>query len=234
MEPEIIFDSPACLVVNKPGGVLTQAPPGIDSMEVRMKRFLKTRLKPGALLYCGLPHRLDRPVSGAMLFATSKKSTKKLCRQFEHRSVSKKYWAIVEGQLTDKFDGPSGSLSDYMRKVPDQARSEIVEQDSEKAQYARLNYRILQEGGDFTWLEIELETGRTHQIRLQLGSRGNPIIGDSMYGATSTFGPEETDERKRWIGLHARHLRFEHPETGEVIRIEAPLPSIWTDFVTAR
>ena len=238
----MLYEQGALLVVNKPGGVLTQAPPGIDSMEVRVKRFLKSRIDlavnrdfPASELsagnpYVGVPHRLDRPVSGAMLFGADKQTTRKLALQFENRSVTKKYWALVEGQPDEQLNAKKGSLTDYVRKLPNEPRSEIVLSDHPDAQFALLNYRVLQQVGEFTWLEIELETGRTHQIRLQFGSRGHPVIGDAMYGSRTIFGEPEPDERKRCIALHARHLRFEHPASKQQISIDAPLPPIWESF----
>jgi RluA family pseudouridine synthase len=229
--PDILFRSPSLLVVNKPGGLLTQAPPGIDSLEVRMKRWAKAESTSEKPPYIGVPHRLDRPVSGAILFALDKQTTQQVCRQFEQRDVVKKYWALVEGDCTgEHFPAKTGSLSDYMRKIPGQAMSEIVHQDAAGAQFALLNYRILQPVAGFTWLEIELETGRTHQIRLQLAARGVPIIGDALYGARIAFGELDPDERKRSIALHARYLRLQHPQTKDTIRIEAPLPNLWNDF----
>jgi 23S rRNA pseudouridine1911/1915/1917 synthase len=111
--------------------------------------------------------------------------------------------------------------------VPGLARAEVVEPDHPQARHAVLHYRVLG-GGDWgTWLAIELETGRTHQIRIQSSSRGHPILGDAQYGSTIPFGPPEEDERLRWIALHARSLSFFDPATREPVTVSAPVPSEW-------
>ena len=228
---EVIYEEDACLVVNKASGILTQAPPGIDSVEHQVRRYLNEKGKSlstdkSGKTYVGLPHRIDRPVSGALLFGLNKRSTKWLAGQFERRTVTKKYWALIQGNLPESH----GKLADFMRKIPGEAKSEIVEESHCDAKYALLNFHVMQEVGDFTWVEIELETGRTHQIRLQFGSRGTPIVGDWMYGSKVDFGEHEPDERKRAIALHARTLHFENPTTKRKIKIEADLPGKWLQF----
>jgi 23S rRNA pseudouridine1911/1915/1917 synthase len=223
---EILFDEGGVIVVNKPGGVLTQAAPGIDSIEQQLKRLLLERANATTPIYLGVPHRIDRPVSGALMMATDKETTKALAGQFEKRSVKKTYWAIVAGDVEPN----SGRWSDYMRKIPAEPRSEIVHPEHEGAQYALLNYRVIQRVDQFSWLEIALETGRTHQIRLQASSRRWPIVGDELYQSSTPFGPPSIDERERWIALHAHLLEFDHPSSGKRISIKAPLPSYWDEF----
>ena len=124
-----------------------------------------------------------------------------------------------------------------MRKVPDEARSEIVAADHPDAKLAKLKYRTISSNGSATLLQIELITGRTHQIRLQCGSRGLPILGDALYGSEEKFGPETADLRKRWIALHARRLAFQHPISKEPVDQTAPLPTWWdclNDLTEAR
>lgn len=214
------------MVVNKPAGVLTQAPPEIDSMELRLKRFLKVRENKPGKVYLGVPHRLDRPVSGAMVFTKNIRATRRISEQFEFRSVVKKYWAIVEGIPTDD----SGEWIDFMRKIPGQAKSEVVAEDHPDAQLAILKYQTLQKFENSALLEIKLETGRTHQIRLQCGSRQHPIVGDLQYDAQTSFGEFEPNERKRRIGLHARFLKFEHPISKEILSNTAPLSGEWLQY----
>lgn len=214
------------MVVNKPAGVLTQAPPEIDSMELRLKRFLKVRENKPGKVYLGVPHRLDRPVSGAMVFTKNIRATRRISEQFEFRSVVKKYWAIVEGIPTKD----SGEWVDFMRKIPGQAKSEVVAEDHPDAQLAILKYRTLQKFENSALLEIKLETGRTHQIRLQCSSRQHPIVGDLQYDAQTSFGEFEPNERKRRIGLHARFLKFEHPISKEILSNTAPLSGEWLHY----
>lgn len=226
----LLLEQGPCLVVAKPGGLLTQSPPGIDSLEDRIKQFIKVRDEKPGKVYLGVPHRLDRPASGVMVFARHVRAARRLAEQFEGRLVGKRYWALVENAPTED----EGRWEDFVRKVPNEARAEVVDQGAEGAKHAVLRYRVRARLEDAAWLEIELETGRTHQIRLQASQRGFPLWGDSLYGATRPFGPETDDPRERWIALHARSLDFEHPMTREPLRVEAPLPSYWSDSPAAR
>jgi 23S rRNA pseudouridine1911/1915/1917 synthase len=206
--------------------LLTQAPPGIDSLELRIKQFLKDRDRLSGKVYLGVPHRLDRPASGIMLFAKNPRATKKLAFQFQIRTIVKKYWAVVEGQVACE----SGTWVDWMRKLPDQAQSEITEADAPDSKEAILSFRVAGRTVTQTWLEIQLQTGRTHQIRLQASHRGHPIIGDELYGSAISFGVPTNDIRSRWIALHAREISFEHPTTLESTRSTADLWSPWTQL----
>ncbi len=216
----------ACLIVNKPGGLLTQAPPGVDSLELRIKQFLKDRDNLPGKVYLGVPHRLDRPASGIMLFAKDLRATKRLAWQFQNRTIEKKYWAVVEGAV----EGESGTWVDWMRKLPDEAKSEIAVADVPDSKEAILSFKVAGRNSTQTWLEIQLHTGRTHQIRLQAAYHGHPIIGDELYGSTFPFGSQTNDVRSRWIALHAREISFEHPMTLEVIRLSTDLWSPWTQL----
>lgn len=219
----VLHDDGLCLVLNKEGGVLTQAPPDVDSLEFRLKRWFREQNPDAKKIYCGVPHRLDRPVSGAMVFSRNQEGTRHLAGQFQYRSTEKVYWAVVAGDVTPD----SGTLTDFMRKLPDQAKSEVCEETHPDAQLALLKYQTLAKGNGLTWLKIRLETGRTHQIRVQTSSRGWPILGDELYGSTHTFGPQTIDLRARWIALHARSLTFEHPTLAKRMTLEAPLYEAW-------
>ncbi len=225
---ELLYESGPCLVVCKPPGVLTQAPPGIDSLEVRVKAFLQRRETLPRWGYLGVPHRLDRPASGAMVLGRNRRVTQQLSDQFADRSVEKVYWALVEGVV----EPPEGVWNDVMRKVPGEARAEIAGPECPGARPAVLRYRTIRTADSGSWLEITLETGRTHQIRLQAASRGYPILGDVQYGAHDRFGLDCDDPRERAIALHARRLAFRHPKTREAVCVVAPVPSFWPD--TAR
>ena len=214
-------------MLNKPGGLLTQGPPGIDSLELRTKNFLRSRDNKPGKVYLGVPHRLDRPVSGVMVMVKNVRAAQRISQQIQERRVLKKYWAFVEGSVTEN----RGTWIDAMRKVPDEARSEIVADDHPDAQQAILHYHVLRRFADGCWLEIELETGRTHQIRLQCGSRGCPIRGDCLYGSQRSFGPSVVDTRQRWIALHARQLLLEHPIDHAPVDVQAPLPEYWAPLL---
>ena len=224
-ELEILYDEGPCLVVNKPSGVLTQAPRGIESMETRVKTFYRSRegKHPEDNIYLGLAHRIDRPVTGALAFARHVRAARKLCSQFANRTVSKIYWAFVEGKVTPD----EGTWTDYLHKRHGMAQAEVVDADHPVAKHAILHYRVMFQNDLGSWLEIELETGRTHQIRVQASSRNYPVMGDAQYGSTSPFGEHYEDVRLRGIALHARQLGFNHPMTGEPVDLVAPLPTAW-------
>ncbi|MAT71145.1 MAG: RNA pseudouridine synthase [Planctomycetaceae bacterium] len=230
---EILYDDGPCLVVNKQAGLLTQAPAGIDSLEVRVKAFYRQREgKPDdAKTYLGLPHRLDRPVSGAIVFARHVRAARRLSSQFENRTVGKNYWALVAGTV----EPDEGAWRDHLHKRHGMAQAEVVTAEHPAAKHAVLHYRTLWQGVDeagdpATLLEIELETGRTHQIRVQAASRGHAVRGDSQYGSTQPFGDLQLDLRDRPIALHARQLSFNHPMTGAAVQIVAPLPPTWAEL----
>ena len=226
--PNILLESGAVLVMNKPGGLLTQGPPGIDSLELRTKQFLKVRDEKPGKVYLGVPHRLDRPVSGVIVVVKNVRAAKRISEQFRERTVTKKYWAVI--QSSKQQLETSGLWTDSMRKLPDEAKSEIVSPDHPDAKTASLRFNVLARHEALALLEIELETGRTHQIRLQCGSRGLPIVGDELYGSTQAFGPNSDDRRKRWIALHARQLGFTHPISRESVNQIAPVPNHWKAF----
>jgi 23S rRNA-/tRNA-specific pseudouridylate synthase len=244
-ELEILYDNGPCLVVNKPPGVLTQAPAGIDSMEVRVKAFYRDREQKEGNIYLGLPHRLDRPVSGAIVFARHVRAAQRLSSQFENRTVTKVYWAVVEGDVQPD----EARWTDFLHKRHGMPQSIVVPEGDPRGKIAVMRYRVLgrlhiadpswvgagdaernpdQDGRDIcTWLEVELETGRTHQIRVQCASRGHAVVGDAQYGSTLPFGEQFDDERLRAIALHARQLGFNHPMTNEPVDVMAPLSAAW-------
>jgi 23S rRNA pseudouridine1911/1915/1917 synthase len=250
---EILYDHGPCLVVNKPPGVLTQAPAGIDSLEVWVKNFYRQREQKAGNMYLGVPHRLDRPVSGAIVFARHVRAAQRLAAQFENRTVTKVYWAVVEGDVQPD----EGTWTDHLHKRHGMAQSIVVPPDDRRGKLAVMHYRVLRQIADpswvgissqdknqnapgqrgapgqdgramYTWLEVQLETGRTHQIRVQSASRGHPVLGDAQYGARQTFGEQFDDERLRAIALHARQLGFNHPMTGDPVDVTAPTDSNWS------
>jgi 23S rRNA pseudouridine1911/1915/1917 synthase len=219
---EILYERGGCLVVNKPPGVLTQAPPGIDSLEVRIKTYLGGGSGPDGV-YLGVPHRLDRPATGAIIFGKEPRITRKLGAQFENRRVHKVYWACIEGHVAAE----SGRWEDFLYKVAGEPRAEVVGAGHPEGRHAALHYRVLKTFDWGTWLEIELETGRTHQIRVQAATRGHSVLGDKQYGSTVAFGPQFEDERLQAIALHARSLTFRDPDTRQTVAVVAPLADYW-------
>jgi 23S rRNA pseudouridine1911/1915/1917 synthase len=214
------------LVINKPAGVLTQAPAGIDSLEVRVKAFFRQREAKEGNIYLGLPHRLDRPVTGAIVFARHVRAAERISTQFENRTVTKVYWAFVEGEV----EGDEGTWTDHLHKRHGMAQSIVVPADDPRGKLAIMHWRVLARTEAGTWLEMQLETGRTHQIRIQAASRGHAVVGDAQYGATQPFGEQFEDLRLRAIALHARQLGFNHPMTREPVDVVAPLPAAWREL----
>ena len=223
---EILLEDGPLLAVNKPAGLLTQAPLGIDSLEHRVKDFLTVRDQKPGRCYLGVPHRLDRPVSGIILFAKHVRAARRLSEQFESRTVEKYYWAAVSGQP----ENDSGTWVDYIKKVQHQPLAVIAKPIDPEAREAVLHYRVLQRFDWGTWLEVKLETGRMHQIRLQTARRGFPILGDVQYGANVPFGEQYDDSRLNGIALHARSITFLHPMTREPLMLDAELPTAWHEL----
>jgi len=224
---DVLLEDGPVLVVNKPGGILTQAPPGIDSVEVRIKTFLKRRDNKPGKVYLGVPHRLDRPASGAMVFAKHSRAARRLAEQFEGRLVEKSYLAAVAGKVTPA----RGTWKDHIRKVPDVARAEVVAAGHPQGREAVLHYEVVGTCREprCSILKVALVTGRMHQVRVQAAARGHPLLGDEHYGCDIAFGPQHEDRRMRWIALHAHRLAFRHPMTREPVAVEAPLPEPWNE-----
>jgi 23S rRNA pseudouridine1911/1915/1917 synthase len=222
----ILYEDNHCLAVNKPAPLLTQsASPEIPSLEALARDYLRTKYHKAGRVYLGVPHRLDRPVSGVVLFARSSKAAGRLAEQFHERQVTKRYWALVEGDVS----ADEGEWSDWLLKIAAEARTERVEPETPGAKVAVLSYRVLRRFEGRTLLEIEPKTGRSHQIRVQAASRGWPICGDVLYGAKTEFGPSAELPRDRVIALHARSLTFLHPIRYEPVEVIAPLPAYWPD-----
>ncbi len=223
----IIAEDQDVLVVCKPAGLGTQAPIKFDSLESRVRSYLAETCDSKTKAYLGIPHRLDRCVSGVVVFAKRRKAAQRLSQQFELRTVEKKYLAIVAGKLTED----SGEWRDYLRKIPDEPRGEVVN-DSERSEYpdaklAILRYEVQKTTEQHSELNIELETGRMHQIRLQAAKRDLPVWGDVLYGSEVEFGNPPAHERDRQIALHAVQLTFDHPRSRDRVTFVAPLPSHW-------
>jgi 23S rRNA pseudouridine1911/1915/1917 synthase len=225
--PTILFEDNHCLAVNKPAGLLTQGvPPQVPSLEGQVKAYLKERYHKAGNVYLGIPHRLDRPVSGVVVFARNTKAARRLAEQFQDRQVQKVYWAMVEGEVAPA----AGQWEDWVQKIPQEARAIGVTADTPGARRARLRYRVLKVAAGRTLLEIYPDTGRMHQIRVQAAGRGWPIVGDALYGSSQTFGPAAPLPRDRAIALHARSLTFLHPIRYEPITVTAATAPAWDEF----
>lgn len=223
---DILFEDNHCLAVAKPAALLTQAPPGVPSLEALVKSYIQTTYHKPGNVYLGVPHRLDRPVSGIVLFARNSKAAQRLAEQFQERQVTKIYWGVVEGTV----EPDDGVWEDWQRKVEGEARAERAEANTDGAKLAVMRYRVLQRMDHGSLLQFEPQTGRMHQIRIQSALHGHPLFGDELYGSTRSFGPAVELPRDRLIALHARSLTFLHPIRYEPITLTAALPAIWRDL----
>lgn len=213
--PQILFEDNHLLIINKRPGEIVQGDKTGDAPLVdQLKIYLKEKYnKPGAV-FLGLVHRLDRPVSGAVIFAKTSKSLSRLTRMVKEREITKIYWAVV-----DRVPEPEeGTLVNYLIKNERQNKSYPAEEHTPGAKRAELRYKFIASGKTYHLLEISLLTGRHHQIRAQLALAGCHIKGDLKYGAARS-NPGGS------ISLHARMLDFIHPVSKEKINIIAPVPA---------
>ena len=204
------------MALSKPSGLLSQADASGDSDVVTCARsYIKAKYNRPGNVFVGLVHRLDRPVSGAMVLARTSKAARRMSAAFRERRVIKEYWAVVEGRLTG-----SGVMEDRLVTIRRMAR---VTGDPTAGQSASLHWEADEAHRGITAVRIRLITGRRHQIRCQFAHRGMPIVGDLHYGATRSVPGRE-------IALHARKLMLDHPVAREPLQIVAPLPHSWRHF----
>jgi len=183
------------------------------------KAYLKKKYDKPGNVYLGIISRLDAPVTGVVVMARTSKAAARLSEQFRTRTVEKVYWAIVAGSMSPA----QGTCVDWLRKDERHRRVFVVSAGTSGAQQARLSYKTLRQLPQGRLLEIQLETGRKHQIRVQLAEQGCPILGDRKYGSHKLF--------PAGIGLHSRSIQFEHPVLKQPICLTAPLPQSWQGFV---
>lgn len=212
---QILFEDNHIIVVNKRAGDIVQGDKtGDKPLSEVVKSYIKeTYNKPGNV-YLGVVHRLDRPTTGIVLFSKTSKALPRLNKLFAEKEAKKTYWALVK-QAPQKS---SDRLVHWLKKNPKNNKSTAFTKEIQDGKKAILNYRTLKTLDHYTLLEIDLETGRHHQIRSQLASIGCPIKGDLKYG----FDRSNPDAS---IHLHARKLEFEHPVKKDWVAIEAPLPN---------
>jgi len=211
---DILYEDNHIIVLVKPPGLATMGlPNGEETLFTQTKTYLKEKYaKPGEV-YLGVVSRLDVPVSGIVLFARTSKAAARLNDQFREHTVEKIYAALVEGAITP----PEAECTD--RLCEDKRHRKVFRTQSPDGKESKLRYRTLRQINRCSLIEIQLETGRKHQIRTQLAGRGFPILGDIKYGAKMSF--------PGGIALHAWKLTFLHPTTKERIELTAPLPAAW-------
>jgi 23S rRNA pseudouridine1911/1915/1917 synthase len=219
-EDQIIFEDNHLLVINKKAGQLVQGDKTGDlSLLELIKDFIKKRDEKPGNVFLGLVHRIDRPTSGLVIYAKTSKALSRLTVMVKNREVKKTYWAIVSKEMIPK----SQRLVHYLQKNEKTNKATVFVKETEGARESILTYNVIKTLDNYQLLEIDLETGRHHQIRAQLSKIGVPIKGDLKYGA-----PRSNPDGG--ISLHARKLQFIHPVTKENIEIVAPVPqndAVW-------
>lgn len=213
---DVLYEDNHVLAVNKPAmlptmGVAAGKPNLLDDA----KRYIKEKYDKPGNVYLGIVSRLDAPVTGVVLIARTSKAASRLSEQFRNRDVDKTYWALVAKPLHPQ----AGELVHWLRKDERHRKMHVVEDEEVHAQEARLAYRHLKQVRSNHLYEIDLHTGRKHQIRVQLSARRCPILGDRKYGAKQPF--------PFGIALHSRKVSFEHPVKKSTIELVAPLPDSW-------
>lgn len=220
MKDQIAYEDNHLLVVNKKVGQLVQGDKtGDESLLESIKNFIKIRDEKPGNVFLGLVHRIDRPTSGLVIYAKTSKALSRLTQMVKNREVKKTYWAVVPKEQIPK----SQRLVHYLKKNEKNNKASVFIKVTEGAKESILTYTIIKTLDNYMLLEIDLETGRHHQIRAQLSKTGVPIKGDLKYGS-----PRSNPDGG--INLHARKLEFVHPVTKEEITIVAPVPqndAIW-------
>lgn len=212
---DILYEDNHLLAINKPPGLPTQgAAVGRPSLVALAKVYIKQKYHKPGNVYLGVVSRLDTAVSGVVVFARTSKAAARLTQQFRDRAVTKVYWAIVSGNPP-----VTGSCEDWLSKDEEQHRMQVTNERTKHAVHARLAYRRLKRLSRGWLLEATLETGRKHQIRVQLASRGLPILGDRKYESREAFSAG--------IALHGRLLKLVHPTRHETLVLAADPPIAW-------
>ncbi|MDD4148958.1 MAG: RluA family pseudouridine synthase [Bacteroidales bacterium] len=221
-DEDILYEDNHLIAVNKKAGQIVQGDKTGDlPLSALVKEYIKRKYNKPGEVYLGVPHRLDRPVSGVIIFAKTSKALTRINELFKNKSITKKYYAIIATRPQKKED----KLEGYIYRNTKQNKSYVKTKNDPDTKFASLSYKLMSKSEKFFLLEINLHTGRHHQIRCQLADIGCPIRGDLKYGylhANKNYG----------INLHAIELSFIHPVKKELITITAPLPdeNIWKVF----
>jgi 23S rRNA pseudouridine1911/1915/1917 synthase len=211
----VVYEDNHIIIVNKTASEIVQGDKTGDTpLSETVKQYLKEKYQKPGNVFIGVTHRLDRPVSGLVVFAKTSKALSRLNEMFRNGEVKKTYWAVVKNRPPQE----EGELVHYMIRNEKQNKSYAYDREKPGSKKAILHYRLIGHSQNYYLLEIDLKTGRHHQIRCQLAKAGCPIKGDLKYGA-SRSNPDGS------ICLHARNIRFVHPVSKELIEVEAPVPS---------
>lgn len=211
----VLYEDNHIIIVNKSSSEIVQGDKTGDKPLVEIvKEYIKKKYHKPGNVFLGVVHRLDRPVSGVVVFARTGKALARLNEMFRTKDVHKTYWAIVANQPP----APEGELTHWLVRKEQQNKSFAYDKEVPQSKKAILDYHVIAKSDRYFLLEVDLKTGRHHQIRCQLAKMGCPIKGDLKYGAPRS-NPDGS------ISLHARRIRFVHPVSKKEICVEAPVPS---------
>jgi len=216
---EILFEDNHIVIVNKKSGDIVQADKtGDNPLSEVVKEYIKEKYNKPGKVFLGVVHRLDRPTSGIIIFARTSKALERLNKMLRDREISKTYWAVIKNNPKKT----TGTLIHFLKKNPKNNKSTVFKKEAKGSKKAILHYKTIKNLENYSLLEINLETGRHHQIRAQLSFIGSPIKGDLKYGASRS-------NKDGGIHLHARKICFVHPVSKENISLVAPIPNevIW-------
>lgn len=216
---QVLFEDNHIVIVNKRSGDITQGDKtGDKPLSDVVKEYIKDKYNKPGDVFLGVVHRLDRPTSGIIIFARTTKALTRLNKMLRDKTINKTYWAVVKNEPKKATD----TLINFLKKNPKNNKSSVFYKETEGSKEAILHYKTIKKLDNYALLEIDLETGRHHQIRAQLSAIGSAIKGDLKYG----FPRSNKDAS---IHLHARKIDFTHPVSKELIHIEAPVPNevIW-------
>lgn len=220
--PAILYEDNHIIIVNKRSSDLVQGDStGDEPLDDKVRAYIREKYNKPGDVFLGVVHRLDRPVSGCVVYARTSKALSRLSELFRTRDVRKTYWAIV----SERPPAEEGILSNYLKKNEPQNKSYVYNTEVKGSKLAELSYRVLARSERYYLVEVDLQTGRHHQIRAQLAAAGCPIKGDLKYGS-------QRSNEGGGISLHSRRVAFVHPVKKEEISVEAPLPDdrIWKLF----
>lgn len=220
----VLYEDNHIIIVNKTVSEIVQGDKtGDKPLSEIVKEWLKEKYNKPGNVFCGVTHRLDRPVSGIVVFAKTSKALPRLNKMFQDKEIQKTYWAIVKNTPKET----EGTLVNYLVKNEKQNKSYAYDMEKPNSKKAILHYKLIAQSDKYNLLEVDLETGRHHQIRCQLAKMGCIIKGDLKYGA-------DRSNPDGGISLHARKVSFTHPVSQELIEVTAPVPddNLWKAFET--
>jgi 23S rRNA pseudouridine1911/1915/1917 synthase len=220
---EVLYEDNHIIAINKrPSDIVQGDKTGDEPLVEKVKQFLRNKYEKPGEVFCGVVHRIDRPVSGVVLFAKTSKALSRLNEMFREKTIQKTYWAVVKNKPKEN----EGTLIHYLVKDEEKNKSRAYPEPRKGALKSELHYKVIAKTDTYFLLEVNPITGRHHQIRVQLSAMGSPIKGDIKYGFDRT-------NKDASIHLHARRIEFTHPVKQTPITIEAPPPDevVWNACV---